>query len=64
MPTYTYFCKQCNDRFDVVQMMSDDPISHCPKCLGAVKRLIGQNVGIQFVGSGFYSNDSKNQAQN
>ncbi len=60
MPTYTYFCSHCNDRFDVVQLMSDTAIDSCPKCQSPVKRLIGQNVGIQFIGSGFYINDSQN----
>jgi predicted nucleic acid-binding Zn ribbon protein len=38
--------------------MKDDPITDCPDCSGAVKRLL-YPVGIVFKGSGWYINDSR-----
>lgn len=59
MPTYDYKCAACDDRFEVVQSMKDEPLETCEKCGGSVKRLIGNGGGIIFKGSGFYVNDYK-----
>ena len=57
MPTYDYECENCKDRFELFQAMTAEPIKACPKCKGAVKRLIGSGAGIIFKGSGFYATD-------
>ena len=57
MPTYEYRCKDCGHTFDAVQSFSDDALTVCPECGGALKKVFG-NVGIAFKGSGFYVNDS------
>jgi putative FmdB family regulatory protein len=59
MPTYEYECKSCSHAFEAFQSMSDAPLSTCPSCGGAVRRLIGGGTGIIFKGSGFYKNDSR-----
>jgi len=59
MPTYEYECLDCKKRFDILQNITAEPIKHCPKCNGKVKRLISQGVGIIFKGSGFYATDYK-----
>lgn len=61
MPTYGYRCQKCADEFDVFQKMNDDPVTECPKCGGAVKRMF-HPVGIIFKGSGFYTTDYKNKS--
>ena len=61
MPTYDYKCTECNHTFEVFQRMSDEPLKSCPKCKGAVKRLIGAGAGPIFKGSGFYQTDYKNK---
>ncbi|HEV2473353.1 MAG TPA: FmdB family zinc ribbon protein [Chthonomonadales bacterium] len=58
MPTYGYQCSECKHEFQIFQSMRDDPISVCPECNGAVKRLM-YPVGIVFKGSGWYINDSR-----
>lgn len=63
MPTYGYQCTQCQHKFDVFQKMSDDPLSVCPECSGAVKRLF-YPVGVVFKGSGWYINDSRKPEKN
>ena len=63
MPSYSYRCNACQHHFTVVQRMVDDPIDTCPKCNAKkVQRVIGKNVGIKFVGSGFYVNDSSSKS--
>lgn len=53
MPLYKYKCKECEYKFEMMQNMSDDAISKCPKCDGAVRRVI-QRIAVVFKGSGFY----------
>ncbi|HET7667037.1 MAG TPA: FmdB family zinc ribbon protein [Mycobacterium sp.] len=61
MPTYSYACTQCGDRFDAVQAFSDNTLTTCSKCNGRLRKLFG-NVGVVFKGSGFYRNDSRESA--
>ena len=58
MPTYEYRCDACDRTFDVVQSFHDDPITECPTCGSAGRKVFG-NVGIVFKGSGFYKTDSR-----
>ena len=59
MPTYEYECRDCGERLDIFQRISDEPLEHCPKCDSAhgLVRLIGKGGGIIFKGSGFYETD-------
>ncbi len=56
MPLYEYQCDACAHRFEVIQKFSDQPIDVCPKCGGAVKKLLS-SPAIQFKGSGWYITD-------
>jgi putative FmdB family regulatory protein len=58
MPTYHYQCRDCGHSFDQFQKFSEDPLTVCPECEGAVQRVI-QNVGVVFKGSGWYITDSR-----
>ena len=58
MPTYEYACTACGHRLDAVQKFSDDPLTVCPECGGALRKVYGA-VGIVLKGSGFYKNDSR-----
>ena len=58
MPTYSYACTECSNRFDAVQAFSDAALTTCPECNGRLRKLFG-NVGVVFKGSGFYRNDSR-----
>ena len=59
MPTYEYECGACGP-FEQFQRITEDPLSDCPRCGSAVRRLISSGTGIIFKGSGFYSTDSRN----
>jgi putative FmdB family regulatory protein len=57
MPIYAYKCASCGHAKDVLQKMSDDPLTSCPAC-GAeafTKQLTA--AGFQLKGSGWYVTD-------
>ena len=58
MPTYSYACTECDDRFDIVQAFTDDALTKCEKCSGRLRKLFN-SVGVVFKGSGFYRTDSR-----
>ena len=58
MPTYSYACTECDNRFDIVQSFSEDSLTVCPQCTGKLRKLFN-SVGIVFKGSGFYRTDSR-----
>ncbi|OBF90674.1 FmdB family transcriptional regulator [Mycobacterium sp. 852002-51163_SCH5372311] len=62
MPTYSYQCTECADRFDVVQAFTDDALTTCEKCSGRLRKLFN-SVGVVFKGSGFYRTDSRESAK-
>jgi putative FmdB family regulatory protein len=61
MPTYEYACTACGHRLEAVQSFTDDPLTVCPDCKGALRKVYGA-VGISFKGSGFYKNDSRKES--
>ncbi|MGB3771297.1 MAG: FmdB family zinc ribbon protein [Rhodococcus sp. (in: high G+C Gram-positive bacteria)] len=61
MPTYSYACTECDNRFDIVQSFTEDSLTVCPECSGKLRKLFN-NVGIVFKGSGFYRNDSRGKS--
>ena len=58
VPTYSYACTACDNKFDIVQSFSDDSLTECPQCEGKLRKLFN-SVGIVFKGSGFYRTDSR-----
>lgn len=61
MPTYSYYCEDCDTHFSYFQKMSESPISSCENCEGELKRLITGGTGLIFKGSGFYLTDYKDE---
>lgn len=61
VPTYSYACKDCDNRFDIQQAFSDDALTECPRCHGSLRKLFS-SVGVVFKGSGFYRTDSRSAA--
>ncbi len=57
MPIYAYRCSACGHAKDVLQKLSDAPLTTCPSC-GA--EAFGKQVtaaGFQLKGSGWYATD-------
>src|SRR5207248_7944149 len=63
VPTYQYACTACDERLEVVQKFSDDPLTECPACGGRLRKVFSP-VGIVFKGSGFYRTDSRSSSAN
>jgi putative FmdB family regulatory protein len=59
VPTYVYACQQCDARVEVVQKMSDDPLTTCEACGGSLRRVLFAPA-VVYKGSGFYTTDYKN----
>jgi putative FmdB family regulatory protein len=62
VPTYSYECTECGNRFDIVQAFTDDTLTTCENCSGRLRKLFN-SVGIVFKGSGFYRTDSRDAGQ-
>ena len=56
MPIYEYKCEN-GHVFDVIQRMSDEPLTECQECGAPAERVL-HPVAVHFKGSGFYKNDS------
>jgi putative FmdB family regulatory protein len=55
MPIYEYRCDQ-GHTFEVMQRMTDDPLTSCSTCEAPVQRVF-HPVAVHFKGSGFYNTD-------
>ena len=58
MPTYEYECTSCGQHIEVFQRISEDPLTTCGVCGGALRKVF-HPAGIVFKGSGFYATDSR-----
>ena len=58
MPTYSYRCTACDTAFDIHQAFTEDSLTVCPTCGGALRKVFSA-VGVTFSGSGFYSSDNR-----
>jgi putative FmdB family regulatory protein len=56
MPVYEYKCTKCNEKFEVMQKINDDPLSECGSCGGELKKLV-TNTSFVLKGSGWYVTD-------
>jgi putative FmdB family regulatory protein len=55
MPIYEYRCEN-GHLFEVMQKITDDPVTACSECGGVVQRVF-HPVAVHFKGSGFYNTD-------
>ncbi|MDZ7813966.1 MAG: FmdB family zinc ribbon protein [Ideonella sp.] len=59
MPIYAYKCEACGHQQDVLQKMSDDPLTVCPHCGAEQFQKQLTAAGFQLKGSGWYATDFK-----
>ena len=57
MPIYAYKCESCGHAKDVLQKVSDEPLTTCPACGAASFRKQITAAGFQLKGSGWYATD-------
>jgi putative FmdB family regulatory protein len=62
MPIYAYKCASCGFAKDVLQKLSDAPLTDCPTCgVSAFNKQLTA-AGFQLKGSGWYATDFKGGA--
>jgi len=59
MPIYAYKCDACGHAKDVLQKMSDDPLTVCPVCAAPQFNKQLTAPGFQLKGTGWYATDFK-----
>ncbi len=59
MPIYAYRCGSCGFEKDVLQKMSDAPLTVCPECKAESFSKQLTAPGFQLKGSGWYATDFK-----
>ena len=57
MPIYAYKCESCGHAKDVLQKISDAPLTDCPACGQATFSKQLTAAGFQLKGSGWYATD-------
>jgi putative FmdB family regulatory protein len=57
MPIYAYRCEACGHARDVLQKMSDAPLTTCPACGAEQFAKQVTAAGFQLKGSGWYATD-------
>ena len=61
MPIYEYECGTCGRVHEILQKMSDKPLTDCPECSGKVHKRISQCT-FHLKGSGWYATDYANSS--
>src|SRR5512133_646728 len=62
MPIYAYKCGSCGHAKDVLQKLSDSPLTVCPACGAAAFTKQVTAAGFQLKGSGWYATDFRGGA--
>ncbi len=62
MPIYAYRCGECGHQKDVLQKLSDPPLTSCPACGADAFAKQVTAAGFQLKGSGWYATDFKGSA--
>lgn len=57
MPIYAYRCASCGHAKDVLQRLSDPPLTQCPSCGAQAFSKQVTAAGFQLKGSGWYATD-------
>ncbi|KQT09641.1 FmdB family zinc ribbon protein [Ramlibacter sp. Leaf400] len=60
MPIYAYKCGSCGHAKDVLQKVSDAPLTACPACGAEAFAKQITAAGFQLKGSGWYATDFRN----
>ena len=56
MPIYEYRCEKCKRHHEIMQKITEKPLSLCPSCGGTMKKMIS-NTSFVLKGSGWYVTD-------
>ena len=59
MPIYEYRCASCGHEKEVLQKLSDPPLTECPACGKSALTKLVSAAGFHLKGSGWYATDFK-----
>jgi len=59
MPIYEYLCAACGFQKEVLQKISDAPLTVCPECGKPSMQKLVSAAGFQLKGTGWYATDFK-----
>lgn len=59
MPIYEYQCKACNEKVEILQKLSDEPVKECPACHKRKLVKLVSAAGFRLKGGGWYETDFK-----
>lgn len=59
MPIYLYVCNSCGHELEVLQKVSDDPLTHCPSCGKPALHKQITAAAFRLKGTGWYETDFK-----
>jgi putative FmdB family regulatory protein len=62
MPIYEYRCGACGKEHEVLQKVSERPLTKCPSCGKPKLQKLLSAAGFQLKGSGWYATDFKSKA--
>ena len=60
MPFYEYECSACGHTLEVLQKISDAPLTECPNCQHETLTKLISRAGFKLTGTGWYETDFKN----
>ena len=63
MPIYEYECTSCCKVIEVIQRMTEDPLTNCPDCSGPVNKLVSKS-SFQLKGGGWYADGYSSKSSN
>ena len=63
MPIYEYRCSECGQDHEVLQKVSEPPLTECPACGKPALQKQLSAAGFQLKGSGWYATDFKGSAK-
>ena len=63
MPIYEYVCRACGTERDVMQKISDAPLTACPQCHAEAFEKKVSAAGFQLKGGGWYVTDFRGDSK-
>lgn len=61
MPVYEYECEDCGKIVEIVQKISEPPVTECQHCAGRLHKIISKST-FHLKGAGWYVTDYKNRS--
>ncbi len=59
MPIYEYQCTECGHQLEVIQKVSEEPLTECPSCATTGLRKLVSAAAFRLKGGGWYETDFK-----